>query len=115
MSTTTSPLTGNGAGAARAGALAPATAPMAAGAAQAPAEMVAAVQSGIATQYWDELIPLPAGNPQRLWFLVDNTWRSLDNPTSTQRDMVQRAFLGSGSVVRVWHDGAQVVGLVVSG
>jgi hypothetical protein len=29
--------------------------------------------------------------------------------------MVQRAFLGTDSVVRVWYDGGTVVGLVVSG
>jgi hypothetical protein len=78
------------------------------------AEAVAAVVGGIATQYWAELIPIPAG-PARLWFFVDSDWRVLDGPTGGQFDAVQRAFLGSGSTVRVWYDGVTVVGLVVSG
>ena len=78
------------------------------------ADAVAAVVGGIATQYWAELIPIPAG-PARLWFFVDSAWRVLDGPTGGQFDAVQRAFLGSGSTVRVWYDGATVVGLVVSG
>lgn len=80
----------------------------------APADAVAAVAGGIATQYWAELIPIPAG-PARLWFFVDSGWRVLDGPTGGQFDAVQRAFLGSGSTVRVWYDGGTVVGLVVSG
>lgn len=88
------------------------TAPQPAG--SAVADAAPAVVAGIATQYWAELIPIPAG-PARLWFLVDNTWCRLDGPTSVQFDMVQRAFLGSGSTVRVWYDGTVVVGLVVSG
>jgi hypothetical protein len=78
------------------------------------AEAVAAVVGGIATQYWAELIPIPAG-PARLWFFVDSSWRVLDGPTGGQFDAVQRAFLGSGSTVRVWYDGVTIVGLVVSG
>jgi len=78
------------------------------------ADAVAAVVGGIATQYWAELIPIPAG-PARLWFFVDSGWRVLDGPTGGQFDAVQRAFLGSGSTVRVWYDGVTVVGLVVSG
>jgi hypothetical protein len=73
------------------------------------------IQSGIASQYWDELLPYPASGTTRLWLMVDGAWRRLDNPSSTQRDMVQRAFLGSGSEVRVWYLGDQVVGLVVTG
>jgi hypothetical protein len=77
-------------------------------------DAVAAVVGGIATQYWAELIPIPAG-PARLWFFVDSDWRVLNGPTGGQLDAVQRAFLGSGSTVRVWYDGVTVVGLVVSG
>jgi hypothetical protein len=77
-------------------------------------EQLAAVVAGVATQYWAELIPIPAG-PARLWFFVDNGWRVLNGPTSTQFNVVQRAFLGSGSTVRVWYDGTTVAGLVVSG
>ncbi|HKA98211.1 MAG TPA: hypothetical protein VKD66_18260 [Streptosporangiaceae bacterium] len=78
------------------------------------ADAVAAVVAGIATQYWAELIPIPAG-PARLWFFVDSGWRVLNSPTGGQFEAVQRAFLGSGSMVRVWYDGVTVVGLVVSG
>jgi Subtilase family len=75
----------------------------------------AVVQSGIATQYWDELQPYPPGGSPRLWFFVNAGWRRLDNPSALIQDMVQRAFLGTGSEVRVWHQGDVVVGLVVSG
>lgn len=80
----------------------------------AQADALPAVVGGIATQYWAELIPIPAG-PARLWFFVDSSWRVLNGPTGGQFDAVQRAFLGSGSTVRVWYDGGTVVGLVVSG
>ena len=73
------------------------------------------VQSGIATQYWDEMQPYPPGGPPRLWFFVNAGWRRLDNPSAVIQDMVQRAFLGTGSEVRVWHQSDAVVGLVVSG
>jgi DNA-binding Lrp family transcriptional regulator len=71
-------------------------------------------QSGIATQYWDEAVPIPAG-PPRLWLLVDGTWRLLANVAPSERDMVQRAFLGVDSSVHVWFTGTDVVGLVISG
>ncbi len=78
------------------------------------AEEAPAVVAGVATQYWDEVVPIPAGNP-RLWLFVDNGWRLLQNPSLTAHDLVQRAFLGADSAVRVWYDGQNVVGLVVSG
>lgn len=93
------------------------TSPMTAGfSAGAPAgDAVAAIQVGIATQYWDESVALPAGSTASLWLFVDDAWRAHDNPTPSTKDMVQRAFLGAGSVVRVWYDNVTVVGLVVSG
>jgi hypothetical protein len=84
-------------------------------AARAAAAEVAAVTSGNATRYWDELVPYPPGNPHRLWFYVNNSWKYLDNPNQGIKDMVQRAFLGSGSNVIVWYDDSVVVGLVVEG
>jgi hypothetical protein len=72
-------------------------------------------QSGIASQYWDELVSYPAGSTRSLWFFVNNAWRHLDDPNAVIQDMVQRAFLGTGSTVQVWHQGDDVVGLVVSG
>lgn len=117
MSSITSPLAGNGGhtmsmaqGAQRV------TSPMSAGFAAAPSgEMIAAVQSGVATQYWDECVSYPTGSTASLWLFVDNGWRAHDNPTAATRDLVQRAFLGNGSVVRAWYNGGSIVGLVVSG
>ncbi|MFQ6044253.1 MAG: hypothetical protein ACE5PV_25650 [Candidatus Poribacteria bacterium] len=80
-----------------------------------PAVEVAAVTSGVATKYWDECVVYPSGNPPRLWLYVSNAWKSLDNPSQGIRDMVQRAFLGSGSNVRVWYDNSTIVGIVVEG
>lgn len=74
-----------------------------------------AVQAGIATEYWDESVPYPAGNPTRLWLLVDGGWRALEHPGQAERDLVQRAFLGTDSTVRVWYQDTTVVGLVVNG
>jgi hypothetical protein len=83
---------------------------------QAMAALVPVVtQSGIASQYWDELVSYPAGSTRSLWFFVNNAWRHLDDPNAVIQDMVQRAFLGTGSTVQVWHQGDDVVGLVVSG
>jgi hypothetical protein len=117
MTAMTSPLaTGGGpsAGARQAGQQQQGTSPtMMAGFAQA-ADQAPAVTTGIATQYWDEAIPIPAG-PARLWLFVDNNWTVLQSPSSVVRDLVQRAFLGADSVVRVWYDGQNIVGLVVSG
>lgn len=70
--------------------------------------------SGVATQYWAELEPIPAG-PHRLWLFVDGGWRRLDPPAGLIMRQVQNAFLGTGSVVRAWYQGAVIVGLVVSG
>ena len=116
MASFTSPVNGMGGQTATQSAARP-TSPMTAGfSAGAPAgDAVAAIQTGIATQYWDECVALPAGSTASLWLFVDNAWRAHDNPTSSTKDMVQRAFLGTGSVVRVWYDNATVVGLVVSG
>jgi hypothetical protein len=116
MSSITSPLAGNGSRAMASAAQHP-TSPMSgAFAAGAPtAETIAAVQSGVATQYWDECLSYPPGITPSLWLLVDGAWRAHENANPTTRDMVQRAFLGSGSTVQVWYDGGKVVGLVVSG
>jgi hypothetical protein len=118
MAITTNPLGANGGAMAARQAPGRMTTPSAAGfAAGAPAggEAIAAVQSGIATQYWNECLPLPAGTPETLWFLVDGGWRAHVNPSASTKDLVQRAFLGTGSTVRVWYDGGTVAGLVVSG
>lgn len=76
---------------------------------------IAAVQSGVATNYWLELKAYPTGTARSLWLKVNNSWKRLDNPNAVSSDCVQRAFLGSGSNVRVWYNGQVVVGLVVEG
>lgn len=91
------------------------TDPNAAAGAAAPAMNGApAVQSGIASRYWDELVSYPAGSTASLWLLVDGGWRALDNPAPHVRDAVQRAFIGAGQTVRVWYDGGIIRGLVVN-
>jgi len=35
------------------------------------------ITTGIATQYWLELVSLPPGNNNRLWLFVNNTWTHL--------------------------------------
>ena len=98
--------------AATASASAQTTAP---GAQQVAQVQVAAVASGNAAQYWIELVAYPAGSARSLWLLVGGSWKRLDNPSPSIQDVVQRAFLGSGSTVRVWYDGGLIVGLVVEG
>ena len=110
MTSITSPVAGNGGQLAAPGAqrvTSPATV--------AAADAVAAVQVGLATQYWDECLAYPPGDTASLWLLVDGSWRAHDNAKAVTRDIVQRAFLGTGSNVRVWYDGAKIVGLVVEG
>jgi hypothetical protein len=73
------------------------------------------VSSGIATQYWNECLAYPPGDTASLWLFVANAWRHLDNPDPSSLDMVQRAFLGQDSRVRVWYANDVIVGLVVEG
>ncbi len=73
------------------------------------------ISSGIATQYWNECLAYPPGDTASLWLFVDNAWRHFDTPDRASLDLVQRAFLGSGSQVRVWYAGDVVAGLVVEG
>ena len=35
------------------------------------------VKTGIATNYWLELIPFPTSNPRSLWLFVDDGWRKI--------------------------------------
>ena len=73
------------------------------------------IASGIATQYWNECLAYPPGDTASLWLFVDNAWRHFDSPDRPSLALVQRAFLGGGSQVRVWYAGDVVVGLVVEG
>lgn len=72
-----------------------------------------AVASGIATQYWVELVAYPPGDTASLWLLVGGVWKRYDNPPAYMSQIVQEGFLG-GATVRVWYDGEPIVGLVVS-
>lgn len=72
-----------------------------------------AVASGIATQYWVELVAYPPGSPASLWLMVGGVWKRYDNPPPYMSQIVQEGFLG-GATVRVWYDGEPIVGLVVS-
>ncbi len=71
--------------------------------------------SGIASKYWLELVSLPAGNNNRLWLFVNNTWTHLANTVAGQQASVQNAFNnGSNLQVEVWYDNTQsIIGLVV--
>ena len=81
----------------------------------AAAAVEVATTTAIATRYWDECVAYPTGSTASLWLYVNNSWKHLDNPSQGIKDMVQRAFLGSGSNVRVWYNNSAVVGLVVEG
>ncbi|MDG4860675.1 hypothetical protein P8605_21330 [Streptomyces sp. T-3] len=63
-----------------------------------------AIQSGVATQYWDVVDALP-GQPPKLFLFVDDTWRELSNPSQIVQDVVQRAFI-AGHRVQVFFDSA---------
>jgi len=84
-------------------------------AATAPAAAVGApaVTSGVATQYWVELVAYPPGSTASLWLLVSGAWKRYDNPPAYMSELVQQGF-ASGATVRVWYDGEVIVGLVVS-
>jgi hypothetical protein len=69
----------------------------------------------LATQYWHECLAYPTGDTASLWLLVGNAWKRLDDPSASTLDLVQRAFLGTDSRVRVWFQGEEIVGLVVEG
>lgn len=75
----------------------------------------AVISSGVATQYWNECVAYPTGATASLWLLVDNGWRRLDDQDPSTLDLVQRAFLGQASRVRVWYRAQEIVGLVVEG
>ena len=73
------------------------------------------ISTGVASQYWDETVAYPPGSISKLWLFVDGSWKQLENASQGAKDLVQRAFLGSGSFVRVWYKDSTVVALVVEG
>ncbi|MHA2345503.1 MAG: hypothetical protein ACXACP_02165 [Candidatus Hodarchaeales archaeon] len=76
----------------------------------------AAVNSGIATEYWLELKQYPPGSARSLWLFVDKAWRHLDNPNYSQESLVQEVFCNCPErlEVKVWYSGSVIVGLVVN-
>ena len=75
----------------------------------------ATVASGVATQYWLELLAYPPGSARSLWLFVDNAWRHLDNPSDGVQASVQPAFCECADrlEVVVWYSNDVIVGLVV--
>jgi hypothetical protein len=73
------------------------------------------VSSGVATQYWLELLAYPPGSARSLWLFVDGAWRHLDNPNVGTQDSVQAAFCNCPDrlEVAVWYSNDVIVGLVV--
>ncbi len=75
----------------------------------------AAVEVGVATKYWLELLAYPPGSARSLWLFVGNAWRRLDNPNEGMQLSVQDAFANASNrlEVAVWYTGEVIVGLVV--
>jgi hypothetical protein len=73
----------------------------------------AAVESGVAGQFWDEELAYPPGTPASLWLHVNGSWRKREGAAGHERAMVQRAFATAATEVLVWYQAAQIVGLVV--
>ena len=73
-------------------------------------------ETGIATDYWIELIPYPATNPTSLWLLVNGEWRKLDNPNDAEQSLVKGAFCDcpTSHHVKVWYQADRIVGLVAT-
>jgi|GEM_PF-487217 len=74
-----------------------------------------AVKTGIATRYWLELMPYPAGSARSLWLFVNDDWRHLDDPDPGTQVSVQDAFCRCSErlEVLVWYSEDTIEGLVV--
>ena len=74
-----------------------------------------AVKTGIATRYWLELMPYPAGSARSLWLFVNDDWRHLDDPDPGTQVSVQDAFCRCSErlEVLVWYSEDVIKGLVV--
>jgi hypothetical protein len=75
----------------------------------------ASLQTGVASQYWLELLAYPPGSARSLWLFVGNAWRHLDNPNDGTQISVQAAFCNCPDrlEVAVWYMDDVIVGLVV--
>ena len=72
------------------------------------------VKSGIATEYWLELVQYPEDSARSLWLNVDSQWRMLHSPNAQIQNQVQNAFSRPKLFdVLVWYKGDKIVGLVV--
>ncbi|MFL5804941.1 MAG: hypothetical protein ACJ8CR_24765 [Roseiflexaceae bacterium] len=73
------------------------------------------ISSGVATQYWLELLAYPPGSARSLWLFVDGAWRHLDDPNDGTQASVQAAFCNCPDrlEVAVWYSDDVIVGLVV--
>lgn len=74
-----------------------------------------AAKTGIATRYWLELMPYPAGSARSLWLFVNDDWRHLDNPDLGTQISVQDAFCRCSErmEVLVWYFEDIIEGLIV--
>jgi hypothetical protein len=74
-----------------------------------------ALETGVATKYWLELLAYPPGSARSLWLYVGNAWRRIDNPNEGTQLSVQDAFANASNrlEVAVWYTGEVIVGLVV--
>jgi hypothetical protein len=72
------------------------------------------VKSGIATEYWLELLQYPEESARSLWLNVDNQWRHIHGPNAQIQNQVQNAFnFPKQFDVLVWYQEDKIVGLVV--
>lgn len=78
-------------------------------------QLAEVVKTGIATKYWLELLPYPAGSARSLWLFVNDDWRHLDNPDLGTQISVQDAFSKCFEhlEVLVWYSEDTIEGLVV--
>lgn len=78
-------------------------------------QVATAVQTGVATKFWLELVAYPPGSARSLWLFVGGQWRHLDNPSPSIESSVQSAFCNCPDKleVAVWYQNDVIVGLVV--
>jgi hypothetical protein len=90
------------------------TAPIEANKTKEIASATATVQSGLATQFWVQLVPYPQATRSLLLY-VDGHWRTLSAPSDSNLASVLDAFKDlTRYQVRVWYSGTNIVGLVVN-
>jgi hypothetical protein len=77
--------------------------------------LVDSVKSGIATNYWLELIPFPSSTSPSLSLFVDGEWRKLENPSEAEQSLVKSTFCDcpTSHYVKVWYQSDRIIGLVV--